>query len=93
LGGNIFALSLAAGKARGEKGRTMSQDQSSPTAEHLCAQLVQANREIRGLRETLISMRARRADLRDRLKEARAAGRREAADSAPDLNRDVGGEA
>ncbi|HVS40457.1 MAG TPA: hypothetical protein VMS17_33175 [Gemmataceae bacterium] len=70
----------------------MSHDQSSPIADELCAQLVQANRDIRGLRETLISMRTLRADLRDRLRQTRAAARRQAANSAPDLNRDVGGE-
>ena len=63
-----------------------------PTAAQLRAELVQAVRDIRGTRQTLQAMRARRAELRDRLREARVAERRQAADAAPDVNRDVGGE-
>jgi hypothetical protein len=63
-----------------------------PTAEQLRAELVQVNRDILGTRRTLQSMRDRRADLRVRLREARAVERWEAADSGPDENLDVGGE-
>jgi hypothetical protein len=44
------------------------------------------------MREALQTMRARRAIQRARLTEVRAVERMEAADFAPDENRDVGGE-
>jgi uncharacterized coiled-coil DUF342 family protein len=70
----------------------MGRNESRLTAEQLRAQLVQANRDIRGVRQNLQLLRARRTDLRARLTEARAAERLDAAAQAPDENRDVGGE-
>jgi hypothetical protein len=70
----------------------MRQDTSSPAAEQLRAELVQTNRDICGMRQALQTMRVRRADLRDKLRTARAAVRGNAADPAADVNRDVGGE-
>ena len=70
----------------------MSKKASRPSAQQLHAELVQMDRDIRGMREALKTMRARRAVQRHRLTEARTAERRAAADFAPDENRDVGGE-
>jgi uncharacterized coiled-coil DUF342 family protein len=70
----------------------MSKKASGPKAEQLRAELVQLDRDIRGTRDALQAMRARRAGLRARLSEARARERRDEADAAPDENRDTGGE-
>jgi len=65
---------------------------SGPTAEQLRTELVKASRDIRGLRETIRAMRVHRKQLRARLGAARATEKRDAAESGPDVNRDVGGE-
>jgi hypothetical protein len=70
----------------------MSKKASRPTATQLHAELVQADRDIRGLRDSLVRARARRTELRARLSEARAAERGRARDGGLDENRDVGGE-
>ena len=70
----------------------MSKQAPRPSAQQLHAELVQIDRAIHGMREALQTMRARRAMQRARLTEVRAVERMEAADFAPDENRDVGGE-